>query len=209
MVSFINGFVTKPQFKKRSMLPQSVVPNKEEFIPKPYRKITENIWIADMRSKKTSPSSCNCYPVRCDDSCLNVMMNIECSPSNCKSSNCENRKFTYLIEDRTVVRYVSKDVGFGLFASQNIGQGDRITQYLGEVIDKTEIRTRHSRDEKHLYFMLLDSNVIDASNCGNDSRFINNSCRPISAFLKWEIDGFEQIGIFANRNILKVSSLTN
>lgn len=189
--------------KKRQKPQKNIIPNK----PKSYEKIAQNIWVAAEPKKKSSPATCNCHPECCDNRCPNVISNIECSSINCKSSNCENRKFSYLVEDRTVVRYVSKDIGFGLFASQNIDQGDLIIRYLGEVIDKSEFRKRHNRDEKLLYFMVLGSHVIDATNYGNDSRFINNSCRPNANFIKWEVDGSEQIGIFANRDILKASSM--
>lgn len=186
--------------KKRPKLQSKV-------IPKPYHQILENIWVAGMPKKISTQAKCHCHPGRCDDGCLNVLSNIECSAMNCKSSNCENRKFRYLVEDRTNIRYVSENVGFGLFADRKINQGDLITQYLGEVIDKKEYQRRHAKNNKLIYFMVLGSKIIDASFYGNNSRFINNSCNPNADFIKWEVNGLERIGIFAKRDILKASSV--
>lgn len=56
-------------------------------------------------------------------------------------------------------------------------------EYVGEVLDAKQFRKRAKRyakdDVQHFYFMALTSeHVIDASNKGNISRFINHSCYP-------------------------------
>ena len=56
-------------------------------------------------------------------------------------------------------------------------------EYVGEVLDYREFKSRtkqYSKDKnKHFYFMALNADeVIDATNKGNISRFINHSCDP-------------------------------
>lgn len=92
--------------------------------------------------------------------------------------------------------------GFGLFANEPIQlyvcshflrlncplrvlfRGGFVYEYVGEVLNKAkfEKRTRrYARDaaHKHHYFMALKSGqVIDATERGSVSRFINHSCDP-------------------------------
>ena len=56
-------------------------------------------------------------------------------------------------------------------------------EYVGEVLDYEEFceRTLRYEDNKqsHFYFMALNADeIIDATNKGNISRFINHSCDP-------------------------------
>lgn len=56
-------------------------------------------------------------------------------------------------------------------------------EYVGEVLDYEEfcLRTMRYEDNKqsHFYFMALNSDeIIDATDKGNISRFINHSCDP-------------------------------
>lgn len=52
-------------------------------------------------------------------------------------------------------------------------------EYAGEVIDYREFKSRAKHAQNHYYFMALNGDeVIDATNMGNISRFINHSCDP-------------------------------
>lgn len=56
-------------------------------------------------------------------------------------------------------------------------------EYVGEVVNPKDFRKRakeYSKDKnRHYYFMALKSDqIIDATNKGNISRFINHSCDP-------------------------------
>ena len=56
-------------------------------------------------------------------------------------------------------------------------------EYVGEVVDPDEFRTRVKRYSKekqeHHYFMALKSDeIIDATMKGNVTRFVNHSCEP-------------------------------
>ena len=61
--------------------------------------------------------------------------------------------------------------------------GDFIMEYVGEVVDPEEFRSRvkrYSREgQEHHYFMALKSDeIIDATVKGNLTRFVNHSCEP-------------------------------
>ncbi len=70
--------------------------------------------------------------------------------------------------------------GRGVFAVQDIAEGETIIEYVGEVIGWAEAQDRHPHDPKDpnhtFYFSLENGNVIDALHGGNSSRWINHSC---------------------------------
>lgn len=72
--------------------------------------------------------------------------------------------------------------GRGVFAVTPIAQGERIIEYVGEVIDWPEALRRHPHDPDDpnhtFYFSLDDGRVIDAKVGGNSSRWINHACEP-------------------------------
>ena len=72
--------------------------------------------------------------------------------------------------------------GTGAFATRPIRKGQRIDEYVGEHISHDEADRRHSQKEEndsHTFLFTLDrKTVVDATDGGNDSRFINHSCEP-------------------------------
>lgn len=70
--------------------------------------------------------------------------------------------------------------GKGVFAVQDIAEGEAIIEYIGEVISWDEAQARHPHDPQDpnhtFYFSLDNGNVIDALHGGNSSRWINHSC---------------------------------
>lgn len=72
--------------------------------------------------------------------------------------------------------------GQGVFALTDIARGERIIEYLGEVISWDEAQRRHPHDPQDpnhtFYFHIDDEHVIDALHHGNDARWINHSCEP-------------------------------
>ena len=72
--------------------------------------------------------------------------------------------------------------GKGVFAVQAIAEGERIVEYVGEVITWKEAQRRHPHDPEDpnhtFYFHVDDKHVIDAKHGGNASRWINHSCDP-------------------------------
>ncbi|HMA07274.1 MAG TPA: SET domain-containing protein-lysine N-methyltransferase [Ramlibacter sp.] len=91
--------------------------------------------------------------------------------------------------------------GKGVFALQDIAEGETIIEYVGEVISWKLAQRRHPHDPKDpnhtFYFHVDEKRVIDAKFGGNSSRWINHSCDPNCE--SDEVDG--RIFIKALRNI--------
>ena len=91
--------------------------------------------------------------------------------------------------------------GRGVFALQDIAEGEIIVEYAGKRISYEESQDRHPHDPanpNHTFFFQLDGeHVIDGGDGGNSSRWINHSCDP-NCFAE-EIDG--RIFISALRTI--------
>ena len=72
--------------------------------------------------------------------------------------------------------------GKGVFALQDLAEGETLIEYLGEVISWPEALRRHPHDPAQpnhtFYFHIDDGRVIDAKVGGNSSRWINHSCQP-------------------------------
>ncbi|HXC58809.1 MAG TPA: SET domain-containing protein-lysine N-methyltransferase [Steroidobacteraceae bacterium] len=74
----------------------------------------------------------------------------------------------------------SKVHGNGCFARKFIPKGTRIIEYLGERISHKEADARYEGDDvnnNHTFLFIADRRtVIDASNGGNEARWINHNC---------------------------------
>jgi hypothetical protein len=72
--------------------------------------------------------------------------------------------------------------GKGVFALQDIAEGETLIEYVGEVISWNEAQDRHPHDPNDpnhtFYFHVNEDRVIDALHGGNSSRWINHSCDP-------------------------------
>ncbi len=72
--------------------------------------------------------------------------------------------------------------GKGVFAVQALAEGEKLIEYIGEVINWTEALRRHPHDPADpnhtFYFHIDEDHVIDAKVGGNSSRWINHSCKP-------------------------------
>ena len=72
--------------------------------------------------------------------------------------------------------------GKGVFALQDLAEGETLIEYLGEVITWKEALRRHPHDPTDpnhtFYFHMDEKHVIDAKHGGNSSRWINHSCKP-------------------------------
>lgn len=97
----------------------------------------------------------------------------------------------------------SSDVhGNGVFAVQDLAEGETLIEYKGEVINWKEALRRHPHDPSQpnhtFYFHIDDGRVIDGNVKGNDARWINHSCEPNCE--ADEVDG--RVYIKALRNIV-------
>ena len=72
--------------------------------------------------------------------------------------------------------------GKGVFAVAPIARGERVIEYVGEVITWREALRRHPHDpsdpDHTFYFHIDDGHVIDANVGGNAARWINHACAP-------------------------------
>ncbi|MDM0019973.1 SET domain-containing protein [Variovorax saccharolyticus] len=72
--------------------------------------------------------------------------------------------------------------GNGVFAVQDIAEGETLIEYKGEVISWKEALRRHPHDPAQpnhtFYFHIDDDRVIDGNVNGNAARWINHSCEP-------------------------------
>lgn len=70
--------------------------------------------------------------------------------------------------------------GKGVYALQDIAQGEVIIEYTGEIITWEEAQARHPHDLDNpnhtFYFHVDETRVIDGLVGGNSSRWINHSC---------------------------------
>jgi SET domain-containing protein len=72
--------------------------------------------------------------------------------------------------------------GKGVFALQDIPEGETLIEYVGEIITWKEAQRRHpwnpAEPNHTFYFHVDDKRVIDAAVGGNAARWINHSCEP-------------------------------
>jgi len=72
--------------------------------------------------------------------------------------------------------------GKGVFALQDIPEGEIIIEYAGEIITWDEALRRHPHDPSDpnhtFYFHIDEDHVIDGKVNGNSARWINHSCKP-------------------------------
>jgi len=72
--------------------------------------------------------------------------------------------------------------GRGVFAVQDLAEGEVVVEYLGEVISWPEAQARHPHDPSDpnhtFYFHMDEDHVIDGKVGGNSARWINHACDP-------------------------------
>jgi SET domain-containing protein len=78
--------------------------------------------------------------------------------------------------------YNSKIHGRGVIATRDIPAGEKLVEYVGEVITPSEADRRYPYEEgkpHHTFLFSVNSRkIIDASHDGNVARWINHSCDP-------------------------------
>jgi uncharacterized protein len=76
----------------------------------------------------------------------------------------------------------SKIHGRGVIATRDIPAGEKLMEYVGEVITPSEADRRYPFDEEkphHTFLFSVNSRkIIDAAYQGNVARWINHSCNP-------------------------------
>lgn len=108
--------------------------------------------------------------------------------------NCINRVVQLGSKTSLCLFKTSNGKGLGIKSLESIRRGQFICEYIGEIIDfkESERRGQHyiAKDTHYMFSMdFYPSNKpysIDATNYGNESRFINHSCKPnCSVYSVW------------------------
>lgn len=194
---------------------------KNDRKPPPYKHIKVNRPIGKVQIFTADLSEiprCNCKvsddsPCGMDSECINRMLLYECHPQVCPAGDkCLNQAFTKR-EYSSVEIFRTLSRGWGLRCSHDIKKGQFVSEYVGEVIDEEECRSRirHAQDNDigNFYMLTLDKDrIIDAGPKGNEARFMNHSCRPNCETQKWTVSGDTRVGLFALEDVPAGTELT-
>lgn len=176
--------------------PVKIIEPETEPIPE-FDRIPENLYLFnrknrnDRRSKDIRKMVCDCILTKedrmrkitgCGDDCLNRILMIECGSRCPVGQDCANKRF----QKRCYVKcepFRAGLKGWGLRVLQKVEAGSFIMEYVGEVLNPSEFKNRvkkYSKEKReHHYFMALKSDeIIDATQKGNFTRFVNHSCEP-------------------------------
>eukprot|EP00079_Xenopus_tropicalis_P026638 XP_012820434.1 PREDICTED: histone-lysine N-methyltransferase SETD2 isoform X3 [Xenopus tropicalis] len=188
--------------------------------------IEENVYLTERKKSKSHRDikrmQCECPvlskeeraqgQVACGEDCLNRLLMIECS-SRCPNGDyCSNRSFQKK-QHAGVEAILTEKKGWGLRAAKDLKSNTFVLEYCGEVLDHKEFKSRvkeYARNKNiHYYFMALKNDeIIDATQKGNCSRFMNHSCDPNCETQKWTVNGQVRVGFFTTRVVPAGSELT-
>ncbi|KAI3373285.1 hypothetical protein L3Q82_006592 [Scortum barcoo] len=194
---------------------------KNDRKPPPYKHIKVNRPIGKVQIFTADLSEiprCNCKatdesPCGMDSECINRMLLYECHPQVCPAGErCLNQAFTKRQYSQVeIFRTLSR--GWGLRCVHDIKKGQFVSEYVGEVIDEEECRSRirHAQENDicNFYMLTLDKDrIIDAGPKGNEARFMNHSCQPNCETQKWTVSGDTRVGLFALVDVTAGTELT-
>uniref|UniRef100_A0A914VFH3 [histone H3]-lysine(36) N-trimethyltransferase n=1 Tax=Plectus sambesii TaxID=2011161 RepID=A0A914VFH3_9BILA len=191
----------------------------EEAQPKPlpqFVAITENEFAdEDVVPKEARAMRCQCTTSEderaqghepCGENCINRMLFMECG-SRCPCGvYCANKRFQKRLYAK-IEPFFTGVKGWGIRAIEPLKPGAFIIEYVGEVLGVDDFKKRSRRygrdpQHKHHYFMALRNGaVIDATERGNISRFVNHSCDPNAETQKWMVDRQLRIGFFTTKAV--------
>lgn len=180
------------------------------LIPNPpqWTKISLNRPITPLRidtDKELMPAPCQCSPTDVNpcgrgSGCINYEFEIECRIDCPANDRCNNQWFTRLIRPRVELRYFGPK-GWGLVTMEQIARSSFVIEYVGELINRDQFNERFTQlvgnAAQNFYFVSIDGLYIDATEYGNESRFVNHSCEPNCILIKRSVAGLTRIGLFA------------
>ncbi|KAK9395984.1 histone-lysine N-methyltransferase SETD2 [Crotalus adamanteus] len=188
--------------------------------------IEENVYLTERKKNKSHRDIkrmlCECPTVSkeeiaqgevaCGEDCLNRLLMIECSSRCPNGEHCSNRRFQRK-QHADVEVILTEKKGWGLRAAKDLPSNTFVLEYCGEVLDHKEFKTRvkeYARNKNiHYYFMALKNDeIIDATQKGNCSRFMNHSCEPNCETQKWTVNGQLRVGFFTTKLVTSGSELT-
>ncbi|XP_073061869.1 histone-lysine N-methyltransferase SUVR5-like isoform X1 [Primulina eburnea] len=151
----------------------------------------------------------------------------ECNQRCCCSRACQNRVLQNGVQLKLEI-FKTEKKGWAVRAREAILRGTFVCECIGEVIDEQEANERRNSYGKEgcRYFYEIDARindmsrliegqapyVVDATNYGNVSRFINHSCSPNLVNHQVLVESMDSqlahIGLYANRDISLGEELT-
>jgi len=111
------------------------------------------------------------------------------------------------------VFFVSPEKGYGVRCPVPLLKGTFVAEYTGELVSKNEREFReyqYTLENKPQYMIALGTGAqsslwLDATYCGNVSRFFNHSCEPnlnkMTVFVEHRDERAPRVGFFAARDI--------
>eukprot|EP00375_Theileria_parva_P001773 XP_764448.1 hypothetical protein [Theileria parva strain Muguga] len=186
-----------------------------------FRYVTSNVISAENKKLVVAPEAemkCHCDK-KCGSDCSNVTKNIECTVKNCGLAdvNCGNRRFAHFSGPKLRLNYVDGK-GVGAVATEEIGEGELVCEYVGEVISQADFQRCLASasfaeiddgNQSHWYVMKIHRDTyIDSTHLGNVARFINHSCDPNCASVPINVKGTYRMGVFALRKIKQDEEVT-
>ncbi|KAK2494792.1 hypothetical protein MC885_008459, partial [Smutsia gigantea] len=188
--------------------------------------IEENVHLTERKKNKSHRDikrmQCECTPlskderaqgeIACGEDCLNHLLMIECSSQCPNGDYSSNRRFQRK-QHADVEVILTEKKGWGLRAAKDLPSNAFVLEYCGEVLDHKEFKARAKEDARnkniHYYFMALQNDeIIDATQKGNCSHFMNHSCEPNCEAQKWRVNGQLRIGFFTTKLVPSGSELT-
>ncbi|XP_077571938.1 histone-lysine N-methyltransferase SETD1B-A-like isoform X2 [Stigmatopora nigra] len=116
-------------------------------------------------------------------------------------------KFNQLKFRKKRIRFSPSHIhDWGLFASETIAADEMVIEYVGQIIRQDIADMRERKYEKagigSSYLFRVDRNtIIDATKCGNLSRFINHSCNPNCYAKIITVESQKKIVIYSRQTI--------
>lgn len=104
------------------------------------------------------------------------------------------------------IRFINDQIGYGVFAECDIAEGEMVGEYTGQVIDLKDVK---STKYNWVYSMTHDklgnpvSISLDASETGNEMRYVNHDYNPNAGMQTVPQGGFWHAVYIANRPIKK------
>jgi hypothetical protein len=149
---------------------------------------------------------------RCRD-CSCQKKNIECVPGICDcGENCENHEITLGKRKKLLFGYSKEINGGGLFAGENILEGEFIDSYDGEIVEKDELdrlSVFYDQTGNNYPFSINDKFDYVTIKCGGLTRYINHASfgkENIKATKKM-VNGISYIAFYASKNIKQFDEL--
>lgn len=150
--------------------------------------ITPEVTFATEREANRDPEKC---PDDCEfNQCINVALLMECEDECQSRTKCSNQFAQHLQDwtERLEVRFVSREIGAGLFTKVTFRMGTILGQFLGEAIQEDEYERRIESPLHKSYMLTVGAtnfHSIDPTAYGNFTRFINHSCSPNCCAETW------------------------